>query len=211
MSGVFSLLCVIFLLVFSNILHAQEGNGTNLPPVIVLKEGAKIYSQDLYFNKQIDAGKLIVEGENIVFTKNKESQKILISSNSSGQKNGDNKMNHQNKNIELLKSKEDQKILAKEIKKYKTLEKFFDKKKFNTFPSSEEFAAASHVNKYSVAPNYSQNDFSKVTVQQNQNFVKSALDFLHSKKYTYYNSKSLDFCFSQVFSVRPPPSILALM
>lgn len=35
--------------------------------------------------------------------------------------------------------------------------------------------------------------------------AKENLKFIHQQKYFLYNSKSLDFCFSTVFSVRPPP------
>jgi uncharacterized protein YfkK (UPF0435 family) len=35
--------------------------------------------------------------------------------------------------------------------------------------------------------------------------AKENLKFIHSQEYVFYNSRSLDFCFSTVFSVRPPP------
>lgn len=196
---------VTFLSGFFSSYSAQQGNGNAHQPIIMVEDGAKIYSEDIGFNNQIDAGILLVEGKEISHNKKNSLQKVLVSKSSVELKNDEKIIKIQPTTIEILKGREEQKILAKEIKKHKSREKAFDKKLFNVFPSSEEFATVSHINQDYVAPNYSQNDCSKIFVLQDQYLVKSALDFLHAQKYTYYNSKSLDFCFSQVFSVRPPP------
>ncbi len=50
-------------------------------------------------------------------------------------------------------------------------------------------------------------DFSKTCFFENLNLVKKTLSHLYTHNFTHYNNKSLDYCFSVVFSVRPPPGL----
>ena len=200
----FCILILGFVFFFNNVANAQEGIGTNQSPVFVVKGGAEIYSTDKDFNQQINNQKIILQDVNITFKKPNDGEVLLIASSK--------KIERESKDFKSQVAKENKKKdleVLKQIKSkitdYESRKESFHLKNVKVFPSSEEFIASSHVNRDYVSPSQNQHDFSKIHSVQYQYVIKSALDFLHQQKYTFYNNKSLDFCFSQVFSVRPPP------
>lgn len=198
-----SMLILGFLFFFSNIVNAQEGFG-NHSAVFVVKGGAEIYSTDKDFNHQVRRDKIILQNGNVTLKKLSGNEDLLVVSLKKPEiesKDFKSQIAKANKKKQLAILKE----IKNKITDYESRKKSFNLKNIKIFPSSEEFIASSHINRDYVAPSQNQHDLSKIHFVQNQYVIKSALDFLHQQKYTFYNNKSLDFCFSQVFSVRPPP------
>ncbi|MCX8533819.1 hypothetical protein [Chryseobacterium luquanense] len=189
---------------FSDYLCAQEGFGNNQQTIIVVKGGAEIFSADENFNHQIINNNAVKKNIKVDFKKN-GSEKLILLASEKEENQQDDTFKNQLAKVEKKKQKEALKEIKSKIRDYESRKENFDNKNLRVFPSSEKFIISSRINQDYVIPNYSQRDFSEINTDQNQYIVKSALDFLHSQKYTYYNNKSLDFCFSQVFSVRPPP------
>lgn len=203
----FSMLILGFLFFFSNIVNAQEGFGNNHAAVFVVKGGAEIYSTDKDFNHQVRRDKIILQNGNVTLKKLSGNEDLLVVSSKKPEiesKDFKSQITKANKKKQLAILKE----IKNKITDYESRKKSFNLKNIKVFPSSEEFIASSRINRDYVAPSQNQHDLSKIHSVQNQYVIKSALDFLHQQKYTFYNNKSLDFCFSQVFSVRPPPAFI---
>jgi len=206
-------ICIIFIFsCFSGFLSAQEGIGNKAPQaIVVLKQGATIFSKDDSFNKQINSEKITVKNADVSNIGTLENGKVLTAKPIKVQDAQTPKKDFKSelKKAEENKNKEALKKVKKEIANYDNEAK---KNSFNSknlrFPTSEQFIVSTNSNKDYVAPSYHNHYFSKILVSLNQYVIKSALDFLHKQKYTYYNNKSLDFCFSEVFSVRPPPVLV---
>lgn len=203
----FCILILGALFFLTSTLDAQEGMGTNQSPVFVVKGGAEIYSTDKDFNNQVNSQKIILQDANITLKKPTTGEVLLIASSKKIEresKDFKSKIAKGNKKKELEVLKE----IKNKIADYESRKEFFNLKNIKVFPSSEEFIASSRINIDYVVPNQNQHDLSKINSVQNQYVIKSALDFIHQQKYIFYNNKSLDFCFSQVFSVRPPPILV---
>lgn len=173
------------------------------PATIVLKDGAKIYSTDEAFNNQINNNAVILKNADIV-PKNKNSASNVLEATSSKPVILKKDFKQEVKNSAEKKQKEELKKVKKEIDQYEKRKKAFIND-FKGSPSSEGFFVSVSSGKDSIAPVHNNYDFSKIFFVANSYTVKSALDFLHTQKYTFYNNKSIDYCFSEVFSVRPPP------
>lgn len=199
----------MILTVFSfNNLSAQEEIGNNSKPVIIIQGGIEIYSNDADFNKQIRTNKVVIQdADQTLISQGKDNSLIIVSS---GKKHKNSDFSPKNQIVFKDKKKNDeaQKELKKEITKYESRKKALIFKKLKVFPSSEKFAVVSHHQRDYIVPSTKNHDFSNIHTQTDQYIIKFVLDFFDAKKYISYNNKSLDFCFSKVFSVRPPPSIL---
>lgn len=204
--------CIYITFIFSfffNFVSAQEGIGKEIPQAtIVLKQGATIFSKDDSFNKQINSEKITVKNAEISTAGMQEDGTVLTAKSNKTQDVQTPKKDFKSelKKAEENKKKEALKKVEKEIAEHNDEAK---KNSFNAkklwFPASQQFTASEHINKDYIAPSYHNHHFSKILVSLNQYVIKSALDFLHHQKYIYYNSRSLDYCFTHVFSVRPPP------
>lgn len=192
---------------FSSNVHAQDEIGTNAPQAtITLKQGAKIFSTDSSFNQQINSDKIIVKNADVSTSEMHSNVQILTGRLNKTQKaetlkktfKSEVRIAEENRNRETLKK------IKKEIADYEKRINPFDSENLR-FPTSQEFTSAIHISRDYVAPSYNHHHFSKIHTSQNQYIIKCALDFLHQQKYIYYNSRSLDHCFTHVFSVRPPP------
>lgn len=191
---------------FSSNVYAQDEIGTNTPQVtITLKQGAKIFSTDDSFNQQINSDKIIVKNADVSTSEMHNNVQVLTGRFNKTQKaetlkktfKNEVRIAEENRNKEILKK------IKKEIADYEKRINPFESENLR-FPTSQEFTSAIYISRDYVAPSYNHH-FSKIYTSQNQYIIKCALDFLHQQKYTYYNSKSLDHCFTHVFSVRPPP------
>ncbi|WP_267267152.1 hypothetical protein [Chryseobacterium formosus] len=191
--------------------YAQEGFGNSSVPTISLKGGAAIYSADQNFNKQIENQNLRIVNAEIIIKKNADDQEILIAGTVKKNISSPEMLHQKLASQEKTFQDENTKAIKKKIAEYESRKKESNVENIKVFPSSEKFIISSHINRDYVAPSQNQHDLSKINFVQNQYVIKSALDFLHQQKYTFYNNKSLDFCFSQVFYVRPPPFLLALI
>lgn len=204
--------CIYITFIFSfffSFVSAQEGIGKEIPQAtIVLKQGATIFSKDDSFNNQINSKKITVKNAEISTVGMLDDGTVLTAKSNKTQEVQTPKKDFKSelKKAEENKKKEALKKVEKEIAEHDDEAKrnSFNAKKV-WFPASQQFTASEHVNRDYVAPSYHQHHFSKLAVSLNQYVVKSALDFLHQQKYIYYNSRSLDYCFTHIFSVRPPP------
>lgn len=205
----FSQYVLLISLFLCNFLFSQQADPQSQisPATIVLKSGAKIFSTDENFNKQVLNEKNILKNSDLSYQENGDKESLLnVTSKPLKEEKKD--LKNQLKTVEEKKERETLKKLKKEIDQHKERSKSFLQKKLNSIPSSEEFIASTHINQEYVAPSYRNHDFSNICFTENTVYLQTALDFLHSQKYTYYNNKSINHCFSEVFSVRPPPVLV---
>ena len=203
----FPVLLLILLFSLSNNVYAQETNSQQqiTPTTIVLKDGANLYSADDNFNKQILTNKIILKNSDVSYQENGGKEQLLKLIAKQSQKEEKKDLRNQLKIAENKRQKETLQQVKKEIEKFEKRVQVFVKIDFNGAPSPDQFFSSTSISKNYVTPSQSTHDFSKFYISADAYGITQALDFLHSQKYTYYNNKSLDFCFSEVFSVRPPP------
>jgi len=196
---------ILIILFSSNFFYTQEKKSSiDQSVTIVLAKGAVFYSSDESFNKQILQKKIIIENANLSFGKSSNSKILVLSSRRPKAHN----LAQQLKSSQEKKRREAIRQIKAKIDDYELKSKFFETETFHNSPSTSQFFSSSTTVKNYICPNYNGNDFSKIYAEAKGYFVKRALDFLHSQKYKCYNNKSLDFCFSKVFSVRPPPYLI---
>lgn len=202
----FCIYIVLIISFFSSTLYAQDEIGTSAPrATITLKQGATIFSTDPSFNQQINSDKITVKNADVSTSELHSNVQILTGRFNKIQKAETLKKTFKNevRIAEENRNKETLKKIKKEIADYEKRINPLESENLR-FPISQEFTSATHISRDYVAPSYNHH-FSKIYTSQNQYIIKCALDFLHQQKYTYYNSKSLDYCFTNVFSIRPPP------
>lgn len=171
---------------------------------LFVSSGTKIYSADQTFNKQIAQKKIIIIDE---------SSFIHGISNKNTSATASKKKAHKKEvdfaNQVKLAEAEKQRNLQKKVQKYiADFEKSQEKLNKNTLkdvtPSSYFFSTTSSSKVY-LHQRTHQYEAGKNHVVGNYQNINLALEYLHTEKYFNYNNKSLDFCFSQIHSVRPPP------
>lgn len=203
--GYFCGLWILLFFSFNSLLNAQVGIGNPTHSAIVLKNGAAIYSTDANFNQQINSDKISLKNTEVFYESENGDEVIWVAASEKSIEPEKKDLKTQVKIAENNKKKEALKKLKKQVSDYESQKEKFESEKIKTFPSSEEFISSTHVNTDYVVPSYYQHKLSKIYSAENQYIIKLALDFLYPKEYAYYNNKPLDFCFSEVFSVRPPP------
>lgn len=192
--------------IFFNSLYAQDKKATDdKVEVVFVTQGAKVYSADQSFNNQIDQGKVIVEKGDVSFEQNDDSHRVLIVSTPNSKIPS---FSRQVKSSEEKKKKELLRKIKNKIDHYETQRKSFEKEDYHSFPSPFQFLSSHSTSQNCIAPSNTPHDFSKIYTDPKKYFLNRDLDNLHTPKYTFYNNKSLDFCFSDVFSIRPPPVLV---
>lgn len=193
-----------------NNVYAQKANSQQqiTPTTIVLKDGANLYSADDNFNKQILSNKIILKNSDVSYQENGGKERLLKLIAKQSQKEEKKDLKNQLKIAENKRQKEALQQVKKEIEKFEKRVKVFVQHDFNGAQPPDQFFSSSSIAKNYVIPSQNTHDFSKFYISADAYVITQALDFLHSQKYTYYNNKSLDFCFSEVFSVRPPPVLV---
>lgn len=198
MSGFVKLTAFIFILFFQS-LYSQEGLET--VPTISLTGNAKVYSTDPDFNGQFLSQEnidyqIINSGKVYVFkSKYKSSGKKIAKKQS--------KACFRSTNQASLKK------IKQNISDFEQRKKSFNFCNIHDAPFSRELPYSSDFNSSYIAPSGNSNDFSKICVFQYKYLISLVLEYLYVWKYHYFNSRSLEFCFSKVFSVRPPPLSLS--
>lgn len=184
-------------------LSGQETSSTEIPDAgtISVIGGAQIYSTDATFNKQILKKEIKISGSLVSY--NRYDQRLSVSNQ---KKKISTAKNFASQVTELAKKKKEKlsERTKYELAQYENRKKEFDNKKINPFSPDHFFSSESSLRNYAV-PQIQNHENSKANFAQYFYAVKSALDHLHSHRYVLYNSRSIDFCFSKVFSVRPPP------
>lgn len=202
----FRIFLLVLILFCSGFAYSQQNENEvqDASATIALKSGARIFSADKSFNQQIHAGNIVLKNSEVSYQKNLKKQDYLqVAAKQS-------KVEKKKREIQFVTAanqiqKESIKKAKNEIEKYEKRKKSFEKIDFQNFPSPNQFFSSNTVLKNYVVPSQNSHDSFKSYVLSDAYILKRALDFLHSQQYTCYNSKSLDFCFSEVFSVRPPP------
>ena len=205
-SCIFRIVILITLFLFNFFNAQQKPLSDKQSAKIVLAQGAQLFSSDESFNKQVAQKEISIENADLSF-KNVAGTKVLIASASPRDKNQN--LTQQVRLSEEKKRKEAVKQIKEKIDQYKAESKSFQKHYYQDSPSPSQFFSSHSSSKNYVAPSYNINYFSKIYASDKDYSVKRALDFLHTQQFTYHNNKSLDFCFSEVFSVRPPPVVLS--
>jgi len=194
------------ILIFFNSLYSQDKKVTDdKVRVVFVTQGAKVYSADQSFNNQIDQGEIIVKNGDLSFEEDDDSHRVLIVSTPNSKIPS---FSRQVKSSEEKKKKKLLKEIKNEIDHYEAQKESFEKKDYHNFPSPFQFLSSHSTSQNCIAPSNTPHDFSKIYTDPKKCFLNQDLDNLHTPKYTFYNNKSLDFCFSDVFSIRPPPVLV---
>lgn len=189
-----------------NLYAQQDGSSQKIArPIIVLKGGAKLYSSDNNFNQQVLTEKVVLKNSNVSFHDNGSEDQFL---KAVSKRDPNEQKRNLKEQLKIAQTKKENEALQKVKEKHEKKKEAFRKFDFNGFPSPNQFFSSNTISKNYVTPSQNNHNFPKLYVLSDAYIIKQALDFLHSQKYTYYNNKSLDFCFSQVFSVRPPPVLV---
>ncbi|MDQ1097697.1 MULTISPECIES: hypothetical protein [Chryseobacterium] len=189
---------VVILLLFFGPLYSQEGVGTT--PVISLHEDAKIYSADPNLNRQ-----LISQG-NVDYKLNAGKKGVVFNAKNTSFRKKVKKL--QSKIYVRNKDQESLQKIKQQVSNFEKRKKSFDLYGIHSFPSPHEFLSSSYFNRDYTVPTRDSNDFSKIIFQDYNNLARIPLDYLYPREYHYYNNNPLDFCYSSVYSVRPPPVAL---
>lgn len=205
---VFRLFFTLVVIGFVNLFFAQEKEVSRAEyfPGIILKDGAKIYSEDIDFNHLVLSQEFNQEKNKVNIVKNIDSKRVLIlaSENTLPQKKD---LGKQIKIAELKRQKADLEKIKKEINLHNLRKRKFFQENVQSFPSGESFFASRLSTKNYISSSISQFNFSKIGEYKDISPLCLSLDYLHSQLYSAYNTQSLDFCFSEFFSVRPPPVV----
>ncbi len=193
----------LIILFFFNFSKAQEKGE---PISIVVGKGATLYSSDEQFNQQIADKKVVLQNADHHSETNAQNKTVLIATS----KNSDGRQNlaQEVKIAEDKKRKDAIRQIKDKIDQYAAKTRTEDLKDYKEVPSSSQFSSSYATSKSYINPTSNANDFSKIHHQLHDYSVKRALDHLHTQGFTFYNNKSLDYCYSQVYSVRPPPVLV---
>lgn len=197
----------LILLVFQfQFLSAQEtSTGENSDTAIMyVDKSLQIFSADENFNKNTQVREIVAT--EIV------SEKSTISVQSSAllkKKKTDSLQLNFSKELQNIEEQK-AKIVSEEIKQKQEsleVENTLVKTEFHRPVSSDDFLGSQKISKDYVSQRPCNQEVCKNICFCEPVFIKKALSHLHTQKFFYYNNKSFDDCFSNVFSVRPPPII----
>lgn len=206
-SSVFLRIIILIILFSFNFFYSQQNQLASIEDVVkvTLGKGVKIYSTDPSFNEQIIQQKIIVENAEVTFKKS-DKHRILVASSSHRSKPLN--LSQQVKSIEENRKKEELNKVKEKIDSYEAKSESFPKHDYQESPTPSQFSSSHSTLKSYVAPSHNTNVFSKIYTADKNYSIKRALDFLHTQQFTFYNNKSFDYCYSQVYSVRPPPVLV---
>nr|WP_314498527.1 hypothetical protein [uncultured Chryseobacterium sp.] len=171
---------------------------------IFLDNGAEFYSLDNSFNQQIIQKKIVLKNA-VVSSKNRDNAEILITSvNKCPEKQN---LSHQISNFKEQKRRELLKQIKEKINIHEARSRSFAKLNYKNYPSSSRLYSLFFTSRIYITTAH--NKFISRRSCNKDYSINCALDDLHNQQYTFYNNKSLDFCFSEFFFVRPPPILLS--
>jgi len=198
-------LALATVLLCGSFVHAQqiESHVATEKTAVFVTNGASLYSTDEAFNSQINV--IVLKNDESAAQGNRASSAFHTSS--SVAKDSKRNLKLEIKSIKDKKLKEELKKTSKEIASYQKRKESFKKCVFDSFPSQSQFFSTNSVSKSYIVPNHNDNSSFKIPVSKKDYSIKQALSYLHAEQYAYYNNRSLDYCFSQVYSVRPPPEL----
>lgn len=202
------LISIFILLTSAN--YKAQGNEHFYTPsqaTIFLESGTVIYSEDSQFNKQILERTLTLKNSNVSFHDNINQkyslkvvgrQSIVLKESLSRQLT----TSHEKKQIGTLKK------IQKEIKKFKERNENLKNLAFNLSPFSNHFFSSGTRSEFYSIQRQNTHDFSKLYIGSDIYKVTKALDCLYSEIERLCSGTSVNLCYTECFSVRPPPQIL---
>lgn len=205
-SGVF-LRSIGFLLVLFQFqtTYAQEAlQEISQVPMLYVAEGAEIFSADKSFNKSVAEDKLRIKGAEISVRIEDGRQQLIVSHRINKEEYQSPDL--QGKEIQQLKKEKAPASVRKAIAANEKRKADFRPAEVAVPISSDHlFKAQKGIGNYCVpGSNY---QFSEAQMVHHVYGVSRALDYLYSKTCTFYSSICVDYCFTTIFSVRPPPSL----
>lgn len=200
----FSLLIKFFILFLFqiNFFSAKANRKDSLNDAFIyVDKNVQIFSNDDIFSKQLqNAG--IANGQKIKICPSLQKSESL---NNTEQVEIETSL--KNKNLVFkneVGAKENEKETLKKIYEFQKRKKNISRSEMFATHSEGSFKAYTGLDKASIFPTAHHYFLGKFFAVKDF-AAKENLKFIHSQEYVFYNSKSLDFCFSIVFSVRPPP------
>jgi hypothetical protein len=185
--------------------------------IIFLFQSQFLSAQEPSKEEHTDTAFIFVDRNVVIFSKDESFNKKLkykevalshsIAQNSSS-KNKQAVQYNLAEEVRLTREKEKQATLEEvkqEIEKFENKNKFSLNKEFYPPQSSDKFSGSKSSTKDYISPKPNNQDVYKKVCFSEPFLIKKTLGFLHTQKFFYYNNKSYDDCFSNVFSVRPPP------
>ncbi|MCI3938276.1 hypothetical protein MQX03_13820 [Chryseobacterium aahli] len=191
---------IIFLFQFQ-FLNAQESSQEEHTDTafIFVDRNVVVFSKDESFNKKLRYKEAALSEEGF------EKSHSTAQNSSSKNKQAAQDLTEE---VRLTQEKKKQITLEEvklEIQKFERKNKSSLNKEFYPPQSSDKFSGSKSNTKDYIAPKPSNQNVCKQVCFLDFFLIKKALGFLHTQKFFYYNNKSFDDCFSNVFSVRPPP------
>lgn len=203
-------LCISSFLLSINFISAQSPftAETGAEVAITVNTGTTIISSDPSFNKQINDSKIATNGIINSYEDDRKSQVIIIL------KNPEKFKRKPVQSFALSTKKDEKKLSAKVVK---TLEKkIVEYKKLvsnniadnvRNYNGNGLFSADNSSSSFALPSSNHHHDWPKLFILNNDS-LRLVLSYFSRFQYSFYNNRSLDYCYSKVFSVRPPPSKL---
>lgn len=173
--------------------------------VISVIDDAQIYSADESFNSQILKNKVRVKGNVTKVVAVDGTMKLIVTNEVKNKvfRNFASQLNE-------VRKKKEASVLKKFKKQLATYEKYKTQLLVEIIEvpnSSNQRFHSKHYSQSVVFASVNIQVFSNTQANQYIYIVRHPLGRLHSQKYLSYNNISLDYCFTTVFSVRPPPGL----
>lgn len=195
-------LCMFFVLIGQFTL-AQNGNESDsVKSRIVLRDGAEIYSEDEMFNDQILSDKIVLENASILSVNKSESSSLIIVQSIASSKIVSKIIKSETK--ELQETSPQLPEIYKRIPNKAVLSENYS---FENGSSPNNYTANKCIGRDCINLNSFEFKFLKISTSGSSSGIRKALNDLHCNSYVFYNSVTLNDCFSTVHSVRPPPTV----
>ncbi|MCW3170754.1 hypothetical protein OMO38_19665 [Chryseobacterium sp. 09-1422] len=192
-----------FLFLQVQFLYAQDDKSVS-SAVISVSSGSKIFSADESFNQQIKQGKITVKNASVEDQKSAEKEYLVIVHKRIS-KISHGSLASQIKNAEAKKKSDFPKKLQKQIASRKALDDQIREIDRKYHHSSDSFSKSRNVGKHYVNERTHQQDQKEISADEKRRTAFRAIDYLYSQKFYTYNNRSINYCYTKVFSVRPPP------
>lgn len=199
------LLLILFLFILGNLNYAQQKDSLSQiqSPAIVLKDGVRIYSKDNSFNQQILSNKIILKNSEISIKSNDKDELNLFAKYKEVEK-----QDFQADYIKEKTVKKEQNKIKVKIAESKQRKEINSKFSFDKFPSPFKLLSSDSFLNKCIVVTLRYNDYSEIYISEKDFSINLALNYLYNLKFTSYNSKSKNCCYTKDYSVRPPPAYI---
>lgn len=177
---------------------------------ILLKGEAAIYSSDDNFNYQIAERSIVIKGNSIQYTKNSGKSLIIITSSSDYVSTSRDLKNNKKNLVKRIKNDD---IKSKKIiDEYQSKLKYHIIRKFENHHSEERFSNLKNQTLYYLLPESGlKKKIKKACLSFLTFFSYLSCLFLLVLLFDWYNKQFIDYHYSRVFNIRPPPSLLSFI